>query len=98
MVIGLARGSLENADATFAPPPVINRGPAGDLPRWFAAMDANTDGAISRREFIGPPDKFSELDQDGNGLLELSEATAAATPSGDAAKSGESSSEAHEKR
>lgn len=76
MVIGLARGSLENADATFAPPPVIARGPLGDAPRWFTAMDANSDGAISKREFLGPAEKFAELDKDGNGLLELGEAIA----------------------
>jgi Ca2+-binding EF-hand superfamily protein len=74
MVIGLARGSLENADATFTPPPVVVRGPAGDAPRWFTAMDANSDGAISRREFLGTAEKFAELDADANGLLELAEA------------------------
>jgi len=74
MIVGLARGSLENADATFRPPPVVVRSPAGDAPRWFTAMDANADGAISRREFVGPAEKFAELDKDGNGLLELNEA------------------------
>jgi Ca2+-binding EF-hand superfamily protein len=73
MVIGLARGSLENANATFTPPAVVARGPQGDAPKWFTAMDANSDGAISKREFIGPAEKFAELDKDGNGLLELRE-------------------------
>jgi len=91
MVIGLARGSLENADSTFAPPPVTVRGPAGDAPRWFTAMDANGDGAISRREFIGSPEKFNELDKDGNGLLELGEATAGAATSDGATGSSEGS-------
>jgi hypothetical protein len=74
LVIGLARGSLENADATFRPPPVIVRGPDEKAPRWFTAMDANRDGVISRREFLGPLEKFAELDADGNGLLEVGEA------------------------
>ena len=73
LLIGLARGSLENADATFAPPPVIVRRADDKAPRWFTAMDANSDGAISRREFLGSAEKFAELDKDGNGLLELSE-------------------------
>jgi Ca2+-binding EF-hand superfamily protein len=73
LLIGLARGSLENADATFRPPPVIARGPDSKAPRWFAAMDANRDGGISRREFVGSAEKFTELDKDGNGLLEVGE-------------------------
>jgi hypothetical protein len=36
-------------------------------------MDANQDGAISRREFLGSADKFRELDKDANGLLEVGE-------------------------
>jgi len=36
-------------------------------------MDANQDGAISRREFLGSPEQFAQLDKDGNGLLEVSE-------------------------
>jgi Ca2+-binding EF-hand superfamily protein len=75
MVIGLARGSLENIDALFTPPPVVVRGPAENAPRWFTSMDANSDGAISQREFLGSSEKFSELDADGNGLLELAEAS-----------------------
>ena len=70
----MARGSLENANATFAPPPIITRTPDGKAPRWFNAMDANQDGAISRREFLGPEAKFAELDKDRNGLLEVGEA------------------------
>jgi Ca2+-binding EF-hand superfamily protein len=73
LMVGLARGSLENADATFAPPPVIVRVPDGKAPRWFMSMDANQDGVISRREFLGTPEKFGELDADGNGLLEVGE-------------------------
>jgi hypothetical protein len=54
---------------------VIVRGPVEDAPRWFTSMDANSDGAISQREFLGSPEKFAELDADGNGLVELAEAT-----------------------
>jgi Ca2+-binding EF-hand superfamily protein len=71
LLFGLARGSIENADATFAVPPAIVKAADAKAPRWFTAMDANQDGAISRREFIGPIEKFRELDRDANGLLEL---------------------------
>jgi hypothetical protein len=37
-------------------------------------MDANSDGAISQREFLGSAVRFAELDRDRNGLLELMEA------------------------
>jgi Ca2+-binding EF-hand superfamily protein len=82
MVIGLARGSIENTDALFTPPPVAARTPAGNAPRWFIAMDANRDGAISRREFLGAAEQFAQLDADGNGLVDLDEATAAGGDSG----------------
>ena len=72
--MGLARGRIENADALFTPPPAAVRRADGNAPRWFTAMDANSDGAISQREFLGAAEMFGELDRDVNGLLELSEA------------------------
>ena len=73
ITIGLARGNLENMDALFTPPPIIASGPSDNAPRWFTAMDANADGAISRREFVGDDDQFAELDTNANGLLESTE-------------------------
>jgi Ca2+-binding EF-hand superfamily protein len=73
LLIGLARGSLENAEATFRPPPIIVRGPDGKAPRWFTSMDANQDGVISKREFLGAAEVFRGLDKSGDGLLETSE-------------------------
>jgi Ca2+-binding EF-hand superfamily protein len=77
LLIGLARGSVETPDATFAPPRILARGPDEHSPRWFTAMDANQDGVISRREFLGSADQFARMDRDQNGLLELGEATSA---------------------
>lgn len=42
---------------------------------WFEAMDRNRDGDISRREFTGTTESFSEVDIDGDGLVSYSEAT-----------------------
>ena len=73
LVIVFARGSLENPEATFAPPAATVAAPATEAPRWFTSMDANGDATISRREFLGAAETFAELDRDANGLLELGE-------------------------
>jgi Ca2+-binding EF-hand superfamily protein len=75
----LARGSLETPDTTFARTPSI--APRSDkTPRWFAAMDANQDGVISRREFLGTTDQFARLDANKSGILEPAEAADDAKP------------------
>lgn len=50
---------------------------AGVGPKWFVRMDRNQDGEVARREFLGPLSLFKQLDSDGNGRLNLSEAEAA---------------------
>jgi Ca2+-binding EF-hand superfamily protein len=47
-------------------------------PEWFHKMDRNHDGDVSRREFLGPRGQFDRLDRDDDGLIDPSEATAAA--------------------
>jgi Ca2+-binding EF-hand superfamily protein len=73
ITIVLARGSIENADALFTPSMAALASNAEKAPRWFSSMDANRDGVISRREFLGTNDQFSQLDQNQSGLLELEE-------------------------
>ncbi len=46
-------------------------------PVWFGRMDDNLDGEVSWREFLGPRDKFDELDLNSDNYLEKSEAGAA---------------------
>ncbi|MBS0202076.1 MAG: hypothetical protein JSS49_04190 [Planctomycetes bacterium] len=43
-------------------------------PIWFRKMDRNSDGEISRREFLGELDLFDKLDLNKDGALELTEA------------------------
>ncbi|MDZ4784237.1 MAG: hypothetical protein SGJ19_28650, partial [Planctomycetia bacterium] len=50
-----------------------------EAPAWFRRMDANSDGDISPREFLGAPETFSRLDKDEDGLLSLAEAAPADT-------------------
>ncbi|WLD13801.1 EF-hand domain-containing protein [Planctellipticum variicoloris] len=43
-------------------------------PAWFAAMDRNSDGEISRQEFIGPLPRFAALDANCDGRIDGTEA------------------------
>jgi Ca2+-binding EF-hand superfamily protein len=44
-----------------------------DGPRWFKRMDRNRDGDLSRREFLGPLETFTQFDQDKDGLISVEE-------------------------
>jgi Ca2+-binding EF-hand superfamily protein len=46
----------------------------GDVPRWFSKMDANHDGDLSAREFLGATSDFRRLDRDADGLIDPNEA------------------------
>ncbi len=50
-----------------------------EAPPWHTAMDRNGDSEVSRREFLGTPDQFRELDTSGDGFVDAQEA-AQATP------------------
>ena len=47
---------------------------SGRGPEWFERMDRNSDGDLSRREFLGSRADFQRLDADGDGLVDLPEA------------------------
>ncbi|MGI9430422.1 MAG: hypothetical protein ACR2NM_17305, partial [Bythopirellula sp.] len=44
------------------------------IPAWFAGMDRNRDGDLSRREFQGSPAQFAQFDRDSDGLISALEA------------------------
>lgn len=44
-------------------------------PDWFVRMDHNSDRDLTRSEFPGTDEQFSELDFDGDGLVSAAEAT-----------------------
>ncbi len=76
-----AQGSLPNLGVLRSDPAAMNqRGrPDGRSagPVWFRKMDRNSDGEISRREFLGELELFEKLDLNKDGAIELSEAVQA---------------------
>jgi Ca2+-binding EF-hand superfamily protein len=81
--VAIARGGLPGLLGAGAVSPARRRmvasepaGPAAG-PDWFAKMDRNHDGDISRREFLGPREQFDRLDRDKDGLIDADEARAA---------------------
>ncbi len=49
--------------------------PAGG-PLWFRKMDRNSDGDVSRKEWLGTTEQFHAIDTDGDGLISVEEAEA----------------------
>lgn len=72
--VRIIRGLPQMGQAQYARPPAAPNAPAADMPRWFVRMDANGDGAISRREFLGTSEQFEELDLDDDDFVESDEA------------------------
>lgn len=46
-------------------------------PSWFIKMDRNRDADVSLSEFVGSRSDFTRLDQDGDGLISVTEAASA---------------------
>lgn len=71
------RGDLQQSEDLFrrAPERVAPQN-VGEAPVWLTRMDRNEDGVVTRREFPGPPEKFRQLDQDGDGEIVPAEANA----------------------
>jgi Ca2+-binding EF-hand superfamily protein len=63
-----------NVDSYDSPPPPR---PGVERPglAWFRRMDRNRDGDVSPGEFLGTPEEFRKLDDDGDGLIDENEAS-----------------------
>ncbi len=77
MIVAFQRGDDLSARNFYVPAsPAIAESDSG-APRWFAAADFNGDGDLGRREFLGPTNLFGDLDSNGDGFIDVSEAMAA---------------------
>lgn len=73
--VAFARGDPQQQRDLFVRRPQAPTGSTG--PRWFAGMDSNRDGDVTRGEFPGDAETFARLDADGDGLVSVAEAEAA---------------------
>ncbi len=88
MIVAFMRGGV-GGDGFYSPPRTAPVAASAEVPEWFRYADFNGDGDVSRREFLGAPARFQEIDGDGNGFVDASEAMQvaqqASTPTPDAA-------------
>jgi Ca2+-binding EF-hand superfamily protein len=57
-------------------PYAVRQIPTNRGPLWFRKMDRNSDGELSRSEFLGRPEEFDRIDTDHDGRITAEEAEA----------------------
>ena len=74
MIVAFLRGEKADSDGFFRPQfrALPQSGP--NIPSWFARADFNSDGDVSRREFLGTDAQFANLDKNGDGFVSPDEA------------------------
>ncbi len=70
---GLFRFDADDFEGYTTTPRIRPMAPIEGAP-WFHRMDRNSDGDVSRREFLGTDADFRLIDRDGDGLIDPKEA------------------------
>ena len=79
MIIAFLRSEPTNEQSFYVPAGSYSPGKtSADAPPWFAQADFNGDGDVSRREFLGSFDQFSQLDTNKDGFISAEEANTTA--------------------
>lgn len=74
MVVAFTRGENPAATNFYTPATPTATTVDGESLDWFAAADFNSDGDLSRHEFLGPAADFDALDQNGDEFITPDEA------------------------
>ena len=74
MVAAFVRGEAAGEQSFYVPASAPAKASDQKPPKWFTHADLNADGEISRREFLGSADQFSQLDLSRDGYVDPSEA------------------------
>lgn len=70
VLLSISRDDSRQALLSMGGPAAEKRG-ANTLPTpaWFTGMDYNSDGELSKSEFLGEEKEFESLDKDGDGII-----------------------------
>jgi hypothetical protein len=78
MIVAFLRSEPANMYTFYVPEDTPTPGStSAGKSTWFAQADFNSDGDISRREFLGSLDQFAKLDANRDGFISSDEASAA---------------------
>lgn len=69
MIVAFLRGEPASQRSFYVPESAAKTSRSDELPLWFSKADFNGDGDISRREFLGPAEQFSQLDSNQDGYI-----------------------------